>query len=92
MTKYYQVIKDHPYWKVGAIISTEADKDEEEKDKMYIAIEDIWNKFEDKNYEEYPNVVENSKTFFKRVYKSSLDKHLFVTGEKLRKAYAALIK
>lgn len=62
--RYYRVIKDTPAWTVGAIL-------ENEKPGEYTAISDLWNTFEEsypEDYLEVGKIVENSPTFFERVY------------------------
>lgn len=75
MSKFYKVIKDHPIWEVGAIISTE-------RGNNYYPIDDIWTKtdargndFQDDNgdpFGEATNIVENQPEWFERVYKVKL--------------------
>lgn len=81
MTKYYKVIKENPLWEVGAIISNEKDSTE------YIGVNDIWDKFEDMAEYLSPVIVEKSPEFFQRVYKSGIDKIVYLTKEKLKEAY-----
>lgn len=93
MAKFYKVIKDHPYWEVGAVISNEDGDDEKKND--YAAINDLWVK-EVKdlgNPEEYKAVVENRPEWFERVYKVTVLKQAkYLTKEAAKKAHEELYK
>lgn len=83
MTKYYRVIKDHPCWETGAILSNK----DNERDG-YSPIEDIWMKIaKTDDYVDGKELVENQPEFYERVYKDSLDKALFYTKDGLKKVY-----
>lgn len=87
MIKYYRVIKEHPLWEVGAVITNEAYDDD------YAPIEDVWNKIAGtENYTEDIRVVEQSSDFFERVYKNKLDKAAFYTKDEIKKIYNKLTK
>lgn len=72
MAKFYKVIKDHPYWEVGAIVSDTGP--EKNGRNYYKAINELWIKDIEKpgDLNEYPEVVEGSTEFFERVYEVSL--------------------
>lgn len=91
MSKYYQVIKDHPLWEVGAILV-------EDDDGNYKAIEDIWTKElkgdkDSKNWTEGAILVENQPEWFMRVYPVKfLGKAKYLSKEAARKAHDNLYK
>jgi len=92
MTKYYKVIKDHPFWEIGAIIGS--DKRIEGQLNTYTAIEDVWDKFEFKDvenddYSEWSKVIENAPEFFQRVYRNKVEEMIFYTKDELKKLYEA---
>lgn len=83
MTKYYRIIKDHPLWEVGAILSN----DDSDRDN-YSPIEDIWCKVpKTEEYADGSQLVENQPEFYERVYKDKLDKLVFYTRDEMKKVY-----
>lgn len=93
MSKYYRVIKDHPMWEIGAILSNMAGGD------SYKPITDLWQKTLDDG-KELPNtwhegamLVENQKEWFERVYDISvLGKTKYLTKDLARAAHEKLHK
>lgn len=88
MSKFYQVVKEHPFWEVGAIISNEVDGT-----ARYYPIEDLWVKeaASGKGWESFYEdaaLVEHQPEWFKRIYKSGPKKDKFVSKEEALKAYA----
>jgi hypothetical protein len=82
-TKYYRIIKDHPLWEVGAILSNEG-----HSGGTYSPIEDIWSKIEGcDDYTDGKTMVENQPEFYERVYKDRLDKMIFYTKTEMKKVY-----
>jgi hypothetical protein len=82
MTKYYRVVKDHPIWEVGTILSNEKDE------RNYYPISDVFVKeIEglDDNWYEDSKLIENQSEWFERVYEMSQgSKLVFVTKEKAK--------
>lgn len=73
MPKFYRVIKDHPLWEVGAILSNE------QNSERYKPIDDLWTrdiKGIDDTYYETANVVENQPEWFEHVYKVNVLKQV----------------
>lgn len=69
MAKFYKVIKDHPTWEVGAILSNQKDSD------RYYPISDLWVKDiegVDENWYEGKQLVENQTEWFTKVYEHKL--------------------
>lgn len=93
--KFYRVIKDHPYWEVGAIISNDGEEGSDQKKNNYSAISELWNKeqHEMESPEEYREVVEKSPDYFERVYKVSVLKQVkYLPKDKARKLHDNLYK
>lgn len=93
MARFYKVVKDHPLWEVGAIISNADDYD------RYKPISDMWQHTLDTGKElgdgwyEGAEVVENRKEFFVRVYKVSVLKQVkYLSKDAARKAHDELHK
>lgn len=90
--KYYKVVKDHPFWETGAIVSNE------DVETNYKAINDIFMKQYTDSEDFEPSlsfkalVVEYS-DFFERVYQmGKLEKMLFGTKKQAQAAAMALYK
>jgi uncharacterized cupin superfamily protein len=66
MTKFYVVKKDHPVWRVGAILQPRV---KEDSSKGYETINESWNKpFAKGLWWEGAAAVENSKEWFEEVH------------------------
>jgi hypothetical protein len=92
--RYYRVVKDHPYFDKGAIVSNECDGSSEEKKKAnYSAVDEYWIK-EIKGLEspeEYKEVVETCTDWFERVYPvKGVRKVIYLSREAARKAHEKL--
>jgi len=75
--RYYKIIKDHPLWINGAIIS-----DNKENSNNYFAINEIFCKDipnipNTETWYEGKELIENSPEFFERVYKVENSKNIF---------------
>ena len=84
--RYYKIIKDHPLWINGAIISN----NKEDSDNYFtineIFCKDIPNIPNIETWYEGKEIVENSPEFFERVYKVEDSKNIFYkTKEKALK-------
>lgn len=92
MTKHYRIVKDHPLWETGAIISNKQDE------KQYLPISDIWNRElvgydSDSGFYESASLVEHQPEWFQRVYEVSiLGKARYLSKEAARKAHDELYK
>lgn len=91
--RYYRVIKDHPLWDVGAILSNEDNSDN------YRPISDIFTKELDvkgqsfESWTEGRELVENQPEFFERVHKVNVLKQAkYVTKTEARKLHDKLYK
>lgn len=67
MTRHYRVIKDHPLWEIGAILSNEDTRGE------YKAVSDIWDQelpgyTGNGGWYESQSLVEHQPEWFERVY------------------------
>lgn len=92
MARFYRIIKDHPVWEVGAILSNEED------DSSYCPIDDLYNKQLDNGsdaagFSESRSLVENQKEWFERVYKVNVLKQVkYLSKEDARAANDELYK
>jgi hypothetical protein len=90
--KYYRVVKDHPFWELGAIISNESNED------YYLTTNDIFMK-QDADGDDFESargfssdIVEYS-DFFERVYPmGKLEKAMFGNKKQAQAAASALYK
>lgn len=89
--KYYRVLKDTPLWKKGAILENTYSSG-----KGYHPTEDIWwnDAFEGEENGEYLSAkfIEKQPEWFERVYKSTVDKMLFLTKQELTDLYDKAFK
>lgn len=87
-TKYFRVIKEHPLWEVGAIISNE------KKPTSYSPVVSVWNKFDDmETWTEGATLVEQQDEWFERVYPlGKLEKMVFGDKKQAQAAASALYK
>lgn len=87
VTKYYRVVKDHPLWEVGAVISNENDED------SFSSINELYDKFDDMDsWTEGAKLVEQS-DWFERVYPiGKLEKMIFGNKAAARDAAARTYK
>lgn len=60
--KFYRVVKDTPEWEVGAILKRVDDN------RLYLPVNDLFNKYEETEIGEYHTIVESTPDFFERVY------------------------
>lgn len=91
MTKYYRVIKDHPLWEVGALLSNTTNP------SYYQPLDDLHVKslsgVEGEKWHEGAALVENQPEWFERVYKVSVLKQTkYLAKEAARKAHDELYK
>lgn len=90
MTKYYRIIKDHPTWETGSIISNEEDSEQYRPvDEVFVKdIEGITGSWYEGNA-----LVENQPEWFERVYPiGALEKMVFGNKKQAQAAAAALYK
>ena len=90
MAKFYKVIKDHPIWEIGAILSNERGAN------YYYPTSDLFVKDiegVDENWYEGAKLVENQSEWFERVYEIKLlGKAKYLAKEAARKAHEELYK
>lgn len=90
MSKHYRVIKEHPLWEVGAILTNEHGG--------YKAVDDFWTKeikgiSDTSDYTEGEDLVEHQTEFFERVYKVNILKQVqYVSKEKAKDIHKKLYK
>lgn len=90
-TKYYRIIKDHPVWEVGAILTNKESRSE------YRPISNLWNKDlknrENADFYESASLVEHQPEWFQQAYEiSTLGKLTYGTKEAAKAAAAAMFK
>lgn len=92
MTKYYRVVKDHPLWDEGAILSNV------DSSSYYAPISDVWTKDLGGNedfstYREGEKLVMNQPEWFQQVYPiGKLEKMVFGDKKQAQAAASALYK
>lgn len=74
--RYYKVIKDHPLWINGAIISDNRQESDAYFPTNEIFCKDVPNITNVENWNEGKGLVENSPEFFERVYKVENSKNI----------------
>jgi hypothetical protein len=88
MAKFYKVLKDHPMWEVGTILSNE------DTENKYKPISDLFVKDVeglDGSWYEGAKLVENQTEWFGRVYKVTVLKQAkYLTREAAKKAHEKL--
>lgn len=88
MAQFYKVIKDHPMWDEGAILSNEEDSD------RYYPIDEVFVKDIEgisSSWYEGGKLIENQSEWFQKVYPiTGLKKKIFGTREQAKATAAAL--
>jgi len=91
MAKFYKVIKDHPMWEVGCIISNKTDGDSYYPVHGDMYLKDI--KGVTERWHEGDDLVENQPEWFQRVYEVDvLGKVKYLAKDAARAAYEQLYK